>query len=63
MSKCSIAIAVILGGLFASGSLTQALGAQNQTLWKFNNLSKIGGQTPKVEGAPKLVDSPVGKAV
>jgi len=65
MSKCSIKVAALLGALAisASGSLTQALGAQDQTLWKFNNLSKIGGQTPKVEGAPKLVDSPVGKAV
>jgi len=58
MSKCSIAVAVLLGGLSASGA-----SAQEQALWKFNSLSKIGGQTPKVEGAPKLVDSPVGKAV
>jgi len=60
MSKCSIAVAIVLGGLAIS---TSGAWAQSQTLWKFNNLSKIGGQTPKVEGAPQLVDSPVGKAV
>lgn len=55
MSKCSIA--VLLGALvFSSGALAQ-------TVWKFDNLSRIGGVAPKVEGAPTLVDSPVGKAV
>jgi hypothetical protein len=47
-----------LGVLSASDSW-----AQEQTVWKFNNLSRIGGLTPKVEGAPQLVDSPVGKAM
>ena len=60
MSKCSIAVAAILGVLAISASVASA---QEQTLWKFNNLSKIGGLTPKVEGSPQLVDSPVGKAV
>src|SRR6516164_5113365 len=60
MSKCSIVIAALLGvfTISASGAL-----AQEQTLFKFNNLTRIGGMTPKVEGAPQLVDSPVGKAV
>jgi hypothetical protein len=62
MSKCSIAVAALLGvmAISASDSSTQA---QEQTVWKFNNLSRIGGLTPKVEGAPQIVDSPVGKAV
>jgi hypothetical protein len=60
MSRCSIAIVTLLGVLTISASDSWA---QEQTVWKFNNLSKIGGLTPKVEGAPKLVDSPVGKAV
>ena len=65
MSRCSIAIAALLSLLAfsASGSSAQAQGAQEQTIWKFDNLSRIGGQTPRVEGAPKLVPSPVGKAV
>jgi len=58
MSRCSIAIAALLGaGLLAA----PAYGAQ--TIWTFDNLSRIGGLTPKVEGAPKLVDGPSGKAV
>ena len=63
MSRCSIAVAAILGILSASGAFAQSFGAQEQTLWKFDNLSKIGGLPPKVEGKPQLVDSPVGKAV
>jgi hypothetical protein len=58
MSKCSIGFAVLLGAAALSVSNASA-----QTVWKFNNLSRIGGLTPKVEGAPQLVDSPVGKAV
>jgi hypothetical protein len=60
MSRCSIAVAALLGVLAVAASDSWA---QEQTLWKFNNLSRIGGLTPKVEGAPQLVDSPVGKAV
>jgi Concanavalin A-like lectin/glucanases superfamily len=59
MSKCSIAVAALLGALAFSASDSWA----QQTLWKFNNLERIGGFAPKVEGHPALVDSPVGKAV
>jgi len=58
MSRCSIA--ALLGIIAFS---TSDVSAQDQTVWKFDNLSQIGGLTPKVEGDPKLVDSPVGKAV
>ena len=34
-----------------------------ESVWKFDNLAKIGGLTPKPEGHPALVDSPIGKAV
>ena len=34
-----------------------------QSVWRFNKLDRIGGLSPKVEGAPQLVDSPLGKAV
>jgi hypothetical protein len=60
MSRCSIAIAVTLGMLAISASDSWA---QDGKVFKFDNLSRIGGMTPKVEGAPQLVDSPVGKAV
>jgi hypothetical protein len=39
-----------------------AAGAE-QTVWRFDNLSRIGGMSPKVEGSPQLVTSPVGRAV
>jgi hypothetical protein len=34
-----------------------------QQVWKFDNLKKIGGIAVKVEGDPKVIASPVGKAV
>jgi len=60
MSRCSIVVAAVLGVLATSASDTWAQGSQ---VFKFDNLSRIGGMTPKVEGSPQLVDSPVGKAV
>jgi hypothetical protein len=63
MSKCSMTVAALLGVLAISASGAWTHGEAAQTVWKFNNLSRIGGLTPKVEGAPQLVDSPIGKAV
>ncbi len=63
MSRCSIAVAALLGVMAISASDAWAQQAQEQTVWKFDNLARIGGLAPKVEGAPQLVDSPVGKAV
>jgi len=37
--------------------------AAEQSVWRFDNLNRIGEMAPKVEGPPQLVDSPVGKAV
>jgi hypothetical protein len=37
-------------------------GAEDVT-WRFDNLARIGGLAPKLEGRPALVDSPLGKAV
>jgi len=34
-----------------------------ETIWRFNSLTSVGGMTPKLEGHPALVDSPLGKAV
>ena len=61
MSRCSIVVAALLGVAALSASDTWAQGSEQ--VYKFDNLSRIGGMTPKVEGAPQLVDSPVGKAV
>ena len=45
MSRCSIKIAALLG---IAGHFRQRRSwAQDQTVWKFNNLSHIGGLTPK----------------
>ena len=34
-----------------------------QITWNFDRLDKIGGVATTVEGHPKIIDSPVGKAV
>lgn len=57
MSRCSIAFGAFLGVL-------AALPAQAaQSVWTFDNLARIGGLVPNVEGQPRLVDGPGGKAV
>lgn len=40
-----------------------APGPRGQTVWTFDRLSNIGGHATTVEGAPVLIDSPLGKAV
>jgi hypothetical protein len=34
-----------------------------EIVWRFDSLTRIGGMTPKLEGKPALVNSPLGKAV
>ena len=53
---------ILLASLFL-GALAVPPAQAAQDVWKFDNLAHIGGLTPKAEGQPKLVDSPVGKAV
>jgi len=54
MSRCSIVFAALLGvlAISPSDSWAQQKGAQDGTIWKFDNLHRIGGMTPKVEGSP-----------
>jgi len=53
---------IVLAAMFVGG-FGAAAQAQDSTVFKFDNLSRIGGLTPKVEGKPQLVDSPLGKAM
>lgn len=67
---------VVLGGLGGLGALSGgvealAMGrrpkppkdAPDQTRWVFDRLTDIGGARTTVEGDPRLIDSPYGKAV
>jgi hypothetical protein len=40
-----------------------AVPAVAQELWRFDNTASVGGHTTKVLGAPKVIDSAIGKAV
>jgi len=51
-----------VSALLAMATLAGGASAE-QIVWKFDNLKRIGGLTPTLEGRPRLVDSPVGKAV
>jgi hypothetical protein len=53
----------ILASLSAALCLAAIPARAAQEVWKFDNLASIGGITPKVEGHPELVDSPIGKAL
>lgn len=62
---------VVLGGLGAlsAGLNVSAMGrrpprdAPDQTRWTFDRLSNIGGAATTVEGDPRMVETPYGKAV
>jgi hypothetical protein len=59
--KAGGALLLLLVAFRAAGPLAQA--PSKQLLWTFDRLEKIGGLRTTVEGDPKIVDTPVGKAV
>ncbi len=57
-----ILVPLVLGaGLYAGWAAGQA-GPQSET-WTFDRLDNIGGHKTTVLGQPKMIDSPIGKAV
>lgn len=54
--------ALALGGLSAGDTLAGKR-QSDQVVWTFDRLSNIGGKPTQVEGAPKLIHSPWGKAI
>lgn len=60
--KSGGALALAGLGLPACASMPQANEA-NTTAWTFDRLADIGGHATTVEGAPVLIDTPLGKAV
>jgi Concanavalin A-like lectin/glucanases superfamily len=61
--KGSCMVLAILAILyFASSSAAQG-GAAEPVVWKFDRLENIGGHKTSVLGQPKVIDSPIGKAV
>jgi hypothetical protein len=56
----------IIAALACAAALPMVVSAQQAaraTTWTFDRLDKIGGIATRVEGNPKVVDTPVGKAV
>jgi hypothetical protein len=49
--------------LLALALLTPALAAQQPITWRFDNLTNISGNATTVIGAPKVVDTDLGKAI
>ena len=56
---------MIRGSFFCSIVLAFALEARGQTVevWRFDNLSRIGGHAVTVVGAPRVVETDAGKAI
>jgi hypothetical protein len=52
-----------LMALAACATLAAGAAHAEQTIWKFDNLKRIGGFATEIEGDPKVVKSPVGKAI
>ena len=55
----------IIAGLFLSscGFMNSAPSMPGQITWTFDRLDAIGGVATQVEGSPKIVDTPLGKAM
>src|ERR1035441_7152219 len=60
MKRVLMLAAVASAGCWAQPAMHEALDAE---LWKFDRLDEIGGHKTTVLGHPRVVDSPVGKAV
>jgi Concanavalin A-like lectin/glucanases superfamily len=54
---------LIAGCMAAAGAGRAAQNTPRQTTWTFDSLEKIGGLSVKAEGGPKVIDTPIGKAV
>ena len=50
-------------GLASALSVVHALPAAAQEVWRFDQTASLGGHPTKVLGAPKVIDTPMGKAV
>jgi len=63
--KPSLLVALATLALTTAVSVDLATGQSRlrQVTWEFDSLTQIGGLPVKVEGAPKLVSSPIGKAI
>lgn len=58
-----VCIAAACGNLSAFASRQRLLAAPDVIEWRFDSLESIGGHATHVVGAPRLVDSPAGRAV
>jgi hypothetical protein len=61
--RFSKTLALVLAAALSVAILHGADSKPQQITWNFDNLTKIGGLPVKVEGHPKVIESPVGKAV
>ena len=53
----------LLAALFCAFLGLAGVARADQTVWHFDNLDRVGGLKVEVEGQPRLIDGPVGKAV
>ena len=58
--KLTACLAFVPGTLFVCSAAAQA---PSQPIWRLDNTTSIGGYAPKVMGHPKVIDTPMGKAV
>jgi hypothetical protein len=64
MNRRTLVSRMLLGCTLPLGRFAPALAVPAvQAVWNFDNLDKIGGLTPRVEGHPKVIDTAYGKAI
>src|SRR6267142_5200988 len=54
---------IVIAYVIAAAAGRAAQNAPGETTWTFDRLDKIGGLPVKVEGNPKVIETPLGKAV
>lgn len=55
----------LVAGAFATAGCASmpAMARSRPVIWTFDNLDRIGGNAVRLEGAPRLVESPLGRAI
>jgi Concanavalin A-like lectin/glucanases superfamily len=61
--KCRVLPLIVFAYAIITAPGGEAQNAARQTTWTFDRLDRIGGLAVKVDGSPKVIETPLGKAV
>jgi hypothetical protein len=62
MSRSALSL-IVIASLITAAAGRAAQNAPRQSTWTFDRLDRIGGLRVKVEGNPKVIETPLGRAI